>query len=128
MTHWTDLRLRRIHQRLEALEAALAQQAEPVREMPSNTRYTVAVEGQALTYWDSVHDAITHAQRAVYAGVDATTRAIDDLRAGRLAEWSYGFSAVRIYRAKQIKSEIKTFTTCDVEKNTPPSEQGEAHD
>ena len=32
MTHWTDLRLRRIHQRLEALEAALAQQDEPVQE------------------------------------------------------------------------------------------------
>lgn len=69
----------------------------PVQEVTSDTRYTVAVEGQPLTYWDRIHDAITNAQRAVYASVDATTRAIDDLRAGRLAEWSYGFSAVRIY-------------------------------
>jgi hypothetical protein len=80
----------------EALAEQPAQQ-EPVREMPSNTRYAVAVEGHALTYWDNVHDAITNAQRAVYAGPDATCRAIDDLKAGRLAEWSYGFSAVCIY-------------------------------
>lgn len=79
---------------MDALQAALA---EPEQEMPSDTRYTVAVEGQAPTYWDCMHDAMTNAQRAVYSGVDNTTRAIDDLKAGRIAEWSYGFSAVRIY-------------------------------
>lgn len=67
------------------------------QEIPSNTRFAVAVEGQAMTFWDNIHDAITAAQRAVYAGVDNTTRAIDDLQAGRIAEWGYGFSAVRIY-------------------------------
>ncbi len=65
--------------------------------MPSETRYTVAVEGAAQSYWDNIHDAITAGQRAVYAGPDATIRALDDLKAGRIAEWSYGFSAVRIY-------------------------------
>ena len=79
---------------IEALKAALAEK-EP--EMPSDTRYTVAVEGQAPTYWDNIHDAITNAQRAVYAGADNTWHAINDLQAGRIAEWSYGFSAVRIY-------------------------------
>ena len=79
---------------MEALRAALA---EPEQEMPSDTRYTVAVEGQAPTYWDCIHDAMTNAQRAVSSGVDNATRAIDDLKAGRIAEWSYGFSAVRIY-------------------------------
>jgi isopentenyl diphosphate isomerase/L-lactate dehydrogenase-like FMN-dependent dehydrogenase len=76
---------------------AEAEKQEPEAPMPSNTRYTVEVEGQARTYWDNIHDAITNAQRAVYASVDAITRAIDDLKAGRIAEWSYGFSAVRIY-------------------------------
>ena len=70
---------------------------EPVAIMPSNTRYTVEVEGRGQTYWDNIHDAITNAQRAVYSGPDNTTRALDDLKAGRIAEWSYGFSAVRIY-------------------------------
>ena len=64
---------------------------------PSDTRYTVCVEGHGLTYWDNMHDAITHAQRAVYSGPTDTTRALDDLKAGRIAEWSYGFNAVRIY-------------------------------
>lgn len=82
---------------LDAITALRQALAEPEQEMPSDTRYTVAVEGQALTYWDCIHDALTNAQRAVYAGVDSTTRAIDDLKAGRIAEWSYGFSAVRIY-------------------------------
>ena len=70
---------------------------EPVAEMPSNTRFTVHVEGQGNTYYDNIHDAMTYAQRFVYASVDATTRALDDLKAARIAEWSYGFSAVRIY-------------------------------
>jgi len=84
---------------IDALRAALAEperKPEPT-EMPSNTRYTVEIEGHGRTYWDNIHDAITNAQRAVYASVDATTRAVDDLRTGRIAEWSYGFSAVRIY-------------------------------
>jgi len=72
-------------------------QQEPVADMPSNTRYTVEVEGHGRTYWNNIHDAITCAQRAVYAGVNNTSRAMDDLKAGRIAEWSYGFSAVRIY-------------------------------
>jgi hypothetical protein len=67
------------------------------QQMPSSTRFTVHVEGHGVTYWDNIHDAITYAQRAVYAGVTNTTRALDDLKAGRFAEWSYGFSAVRIY-------------------------------
>lgn len=67
------------------------------QQMPSSTRFTVHVEGHGQTYWDNIHDAITYAQRAVYAGVANTTRALDDLKAGRIAEWSYGFSAVRIY-------------------------------
>ena len=48
MTHeMTDLRLRRIHQRLEALEAALAQQAEPVTEdMKSAVRWA-----PSSAYW-----------------------------------------------------------------------------
>ena len=71
--------------------------SEPVREMPSNTRFTVHVEGRGNTYYDCIDDAITYAQKAVYASVDATTRAFHDLEAGRVAEWSYGFSAVRIY-------------------------------
>jgi len=76
------------------LRAALAEQSP---EMPSSTRYTVAVEGRAPTYWDNVHDAITNAQRAVYAGVHNTWNAINNLQSGQIAEWSYGFSAVRIY-------------------------------
>ena len=83
---------------MEALRNALAEpERDAVEVMPSSTRYTVEVEGRGRTYWDNIHDAITSAQRAVYASVDSTTRAIDDLQAGRLAEWSYGFSAVRIY-------------------------------
>jgi hypothetical protein len=82
--------------RLKAIIEA-AEKQEPVASTPSSTRFTVHVEGCGNTYWDNIHDAITSAQRAVYAGVDATTRAIDDLKAGRIAEWSYGFSAVRIY-------------------------------
>lgn len=78
----------------EALEQP---EQEPVATMPSNTRYTVAVECRGLTYWDNIHDAITNAQRAVYSGPENTTRALDDLKGGRIAEWSYGFSAVRIY-------------------------------
>ena len=78
-------------------DAAADKLQEPVAIMPSNTRYTVEVEGHGHTYWDNIHDAITSAQRAVYAGVDNTTRALEDLTAGRIAEWSYGFSAVRIY-------------------------------
>lgn len=65
--------------------------------MTSNTRFTVAIEGQGVQYFDNVHAAIMTAQRAVYAGPSETTRALDDLKAGRIAEWAYGFSAVRIY-------------------------------
>lgn len=78
---------------------ALIDPDEPVKSapMPSNTRYMVVVEGTSIRYYDTIHDAITHAQQAVYAGPDNTIRAIDDLKAGRIAEWSYGFSTVRIY-------------------------------
>ena len=82
---------------VQRLGQEIQPEQEPVATMPSNTRYTVEVEGHGRTYWDNIHDAITNAQRAVYAGPDNTTRALDDLKAGRIAEWSYGFSAVRIY-------------------------------
>lgn len=81
----------------EAYFSPKPEQQEPVADMPSNTRYTVEVEGHGRTYWNNIHDAITCAQRAVYAGVNNTSRAVDDLKVGRIAEWSYGFSAVRIY-------------------------------
>jgi hypothetical protein len=73
-----------------------------LRDMKSNTRYTVCVEGHSPMYWDNIHDAITCAQRGVYSGPTNTTRALDDLKAGRIAEWSYGFSAVRIYPPQKV--------------------------
>ena len=90
-------------QHLEKVE-----QQEPVVTMPSKTRYTVEVEGRWRTYWDNIHDAIMYAQRAVYAGPDNTTRALHDLERGQMAEWSYGFSAVRIYPPQQPNSRRKT--------------------
>ena len=105
---WVDPAINSIAALRKRLSESVAQpeQQEPVA-MPSNTRYTVEVEGQARTYWDNIHDAITNAQRAVYAGVDATTRAIDDLKAGRLAEWCYGFSAVRIYPPQTFRPQAR---------------------
>ena len=98
----------RLNQAIDTLRTALAEpEQEPVAVTPSSTRYTVEVEGRDRTYWDNIHDAITNAQRAVYATVDATTRAIDDLKAGRMAEWSYGFSAVRIYPPMRAAHGIK---------------------
>lgn len=91
-------------------------QQEPVADMPSNTRYTVEVEGHGRTYWNNIHDAITCAQRAVYAGVNNTSRALDDLKAGRIAEWSYGFSAVRIYPPQNTSlPQRKPLTVTEVE-------------
>jgi hypothetical protein len=85
------------HERQRVTRKIGVTQEPKVQMMPSETRYSVHVEGHGTTYWDNIHDAITHAQRSVYSGPTNTTRALDDLNAGRIAEWSYGFSAVRIY-------------------------------
>ena len=63
----------------------------------SFTRYSVIVEGSVVRYYDNIDAAITFARSAVFL---ATERVVDMdalLRAGQIAEWSYGFSAVAVY-------------------------------
>ena len=82
MTHWTDLRLRRIHQRLEALEAALAQeQAEPVQEPVAESTYHpctfILIDGlkklkawDVLAEWDKAREIVDKRFHAALAQQD----------------------------------------------------------
>lgn len=63
-----------IYEAITALREALAEQPaqqEPVREMPSNTRYA---EGQALTYWDNLPEISAWAERHDINGTPLSLR------------------------------------------------------
>ena len=45
---------------------------------------------------DNIHDAIQAGQRSVYAGPVNTARAMEALRNGQEATWTYGFCTVTI--------------------------------
>ncbi len=62
--------------------------------------YIVDVIGRGRRRCASADDAIRYASLLVYVDPDAKDKARQELEAGRIAEWAYGFSQVQIFPAE----------------------------
>lgn len=87
----------------------------------SCNRYSVIVEGSVVRYYDTIGSAIGFARSAVFLAAERVGDMEALLGAGKIAEWSYGFSSVAVYpptdgakaEVERLTNDAAAFTSCN---------------